>query len=93
MTPRWWSPWARAGIDPRRHLLWPGLAWLAATIAWEASQLDLAVVDAIAGPDGFPLRRWWVLDHLLHSAGKWLVVLVAVLAAAGAVAARWLPAL
>jgi membrane-associated PAP2 superfamily phosphatase len=89
----WWRPWAAAGISPHRHLLWPAVVWLVAVGAWEWSRLDLAVVDLIAGRGGFPLRRWWVLDSMLHTGGKWLVVAVAVGGTLVATAAWRVPAL
>lgn len=92
-TPRWWRPWAAAGISAQNHLLWPALIWVVAVMGWEATGWDLTVSDLIADHEGFPLRRWWPLAAVLHVGGKWLVVLVAVAAVMVALAGWRVPAL
>jgi len=58
------------------------LGLLALTLLWDASGLDLAVMQAIGSPQGFALRDNWLLSAVLHDGlrhamtGAWLLLIV-----------------
>jgi len=59
-------------------LLWPGLVWLAVTIAWELSGFDLAASDLVAcDTGGFPAKHAWWARGLLHDWSKPVIPVVA----------------
>lgn len=61
------------------------LVLVAATLAWDISGLDMAVMQALGTPEGFPLKdNWWlsmVLHERLRLASQWLFVAMLVWAA------------
>jgi membrane-associated PAP2 superfamily phosphatase len=64
-----------------RPIIWlSGL--LALTLLWDASGLDLRVMQAIGSPRGFALRDAWLLSAVLHDGlrhtmtGAWLLLIV-----------------
>lgn len=61
-------------------LLITGLA-LGGLTFWDSTSLDIALARAVGGPEGFPFRDSWVLNHVLHDGARRLAwVLVTVLA-------------
>ncbi len=56
--------------------LWLWAALLLATLAWDASGADLAVMATLGDTSGFPLRDHWWLKNVMHDAFKQLAVLV-----------------
>lgn len=48
------------------------VAGLVLLLVWEASGLDLAVMQLVAGPDGFAWRDHLLTRGLLHEGGRWL---------------------
>lgn len=58
-----------------RRLWWASLALLAATLTWDASGLDRAVMHWWADAQGFPLRHHWLLERVLHDAVRQLATL------------------
>lgn len=52
-----------------------------ALLAWDFSGADLWAVRQVAGPDGFPWRRHWLMSDVLHQGGRvagWIVFAVLV---------------
>ena len=70
----------------RRLFLFTGLSLLA-ILAWDFSGLDLTLMHALAGHDGFPLQHNWWLEQLLHDKARQLAMLIY----AGLLAMVWLP--
>lgn len=65
----------------RRHALTsPLMGLLAITLLWDASGLDLAVMQLLGNADGFALRHLWWLERVLHDAmrhvmtGLWVLL-------------------
>ncbi len=50
---------------PPRPFLWLG-GFLAFTLLWDLSGLDMAVMRAVGSPQGFALRHDWLLERVLH---------------------------
>jgi membrane-associated PAP2 superfamily phosphatase len=72
MLPRTATPLVTTeSADPAR--LWHGW-WLLVglTLLWDLGGADLAVMQAIGHPDGFPLRNQWLLSRVLHDAVRQL---------------------
>lgn len=59
----------------RRLALFTALVLLA-ILAWDFSGLDLAVVHALASPQGFALQKNWWLDTVLHTRAKQLAIVI-----------------
>lgn len=62
---------ATSRTRPRTFLT---LSLMSLALAWDASGLDLAVMRALASPDGFPLRNHWLLEVVLHDGAHQLAV-------------------
>ena len=79
-----------------RPLSWPSgpartsptiwvLALLPLSLLWDATGLDMAIMQAIGTPQGFPLQDTWLLSQVLHNGlrhamtGVWLALLAWVL--------------
>lgn len=45
-------------------------------LAWDASDLDMALAHLAGGPGGFPLRDHWLFEAVLHNGGRYLGWLV-----------------
>lgn len=58
--------------QPLRRDLGITLAALAALLAWDASGLDLVLVRAWGGAQGFAWRDHWFTSGVLHNGGRWL---------------------
>ena len=56
---------AAAPTDTARLWRWWWLL-LGLTLLWDLGGADLAVMQAIGTPGGFPLRDQWLLSHVLH---------------------------
>ena len=58
---------ATATRDP-----WPAFLLMAAGVllAWDASGLDLFLVQVTADAEGFPWRHHWFLSTVLHQGGR-----------------------
>lgn len=59
---------------PTRPHTFLTLSLISLALAWDASGLDLAVMRALASPDGFPLRNHWLLEVVLHDGAHKLAV-------------------
>lgn len=64
------------------------LAALILILCWDVSGLDMAVMHALGGPQGFPWRdHWWTRD-VLHVGGRWLATLTVAFIVFGVVRPR-----
>lgn len=59
------------------RLGWLTVAFLAVVLAWDASGLDLWAARLFGGPDGFPLKDYWLFEGVMHTGGRWLSWLLA----------------
>jgi len=77
----WWLWW----------WLIPTVTLIATALAMEYSSVDVLLLqpfyDPLAG--GFPLRNHWFFSSVLHTAGKWLVLIAAIIAFVAGVASWW----
>lgn len=74
--------------QPLSRQLWlASFALLGATLAWDASGLDRAVMHWLADSSGFTLRHQWLLERVLHDVARQLATLALLLL----VAMVWLP--
>lgn len=74
--------------QPLSRQLWlASFALLGATLAWDASGLDRAVMHWLADSSGFALRHQWLLERVLHDVARQLATLALLLL----VAMVWLP--
>ncbi len=60
----------------------PTVTLIAAALAMEYSPLDVLLLQPFYDPmaGGFPLRNDWFFSKVLHTAGKWLVLVAAIIA-------------
>jgi membrane-associated PAP2 superfamily phosphatase len=59
-------------MNLRRSDLLVTMLGLLLLLAWDASSLDMWLLQGWAGPDGFPWRERWLTSQLLHHGGRWL---------------------
>ena len=75
----------------------PTITLIAIALAMEYSPLDVLLLEPFYDPaaGGFPLRNHWFFSKVLHTAGKWLVLVAAIVAFIAGVASwrfQWLRA-
>jgi membrane-associated PAP2 superfamily phosphatase len=54
-------------------------------LCWDFSGLDMSVMHALGGPQGFPWREHWWTRDVLHEGGRWMAALVVLIIVYGVV--------